>query len=238
MYNRRLTMRRAFVASIPVMAGYIVLGIGFGILLNSRGYGLIWAFAMSTIIFAGSLQYVAVDLLAGGASLITTALTSLMVNARHLFYAVAMVDTYKKAGREKPYLIYALTDETYSLVCTIDTDEFPEGVDKMKYCFWLTLMNQSYWVLGSCLGSALGSVLSFDFAGIDFAMTALFVAVFVEQWISSKNHACAITGIVVSLICLALFGPDNFLIPTMILITTALVVEQKLGVFGREGADE
>lgn len=123
-------------------------------------------------------------------------------------------------------------------MCTIDTDEFPEGVDKMKYCFWLTLMNQSYWVLGSCLGSVLGSVLSFDFAGIDFAMTALFVAVFVEQWISSKNHACAITGIVVSLICLALFGPDNFLIPTMILITTALVVEQKLGVFGREGADE
>ena len=236
MYDRKLTMRKALVASIPVMAGYLVLGIGFGIMLNAHGYGVLWAAAMSIVIFAGSLQYVAIDLIAGGAGLITTAITSLMVNARHLFYAIAMVDSYRDAGKVKPYLIYALTDETYSLVCTIDTDEFPEGVDKMKYCFWLSLFNQSYWVTGGIVGALLGEALPYSFEGIDFAMTALFVAVFTEQWLSTKNHACAITGLVVSIACLLVFGPSNFLIPTMIIITAAITIERKLGVFGKEGA--
>lgn len=236
-YNRLLTIRKAVTASVPVMAGYIVLGIGFGIMLNSHGYGALWALAMSALIYAGSLQYVAIDLISGGASLITTAITSLMVNARHLFYSIAMVDSYRDAGKAKPYLIFALTDETYSLVCTIDNDEMPEGVDRMKYCFWLSLFNQFYWVGGSVAGALLGEALPYSFEGIDFAMTALFVAVFVEQWMTSRNHASALTGLISSLVCLLVFGPSDFLIPAMILITVAITVERKLGVFGKEGGD-
>ncbi len=233
--NRQKAMRRAFVSSIPVMAGYVVLGTGFGIMLDSHGYGLLWTVAMSAFIYAGSLQYVAIDLISGGASLITTAITSLMVNARHLFYAISMVDSYRDADWRKPYLIFALTDETYSLVCTIDKDEMPEGVYRMEYCFWLSLFNQCYWVGGSAAGALLGAALPYSFEGIDFAMTALFVAVFVEQWMTSKNHACAITGLAASLVCLLIFGPSGFLIPTMIAITLAISIERKLGMFGKEG---
>lgn len=233
--NRQKAMRRAFVSSIPVMAGYVVLGTGFGIMLDSHGYGLLWTVAMSAFIYAGSLQYVAIDLISGGASLIATAITSLMVNARHLFYAISMVDSYRDAGWRKPYLIFALTDETYSLVCTIDKDDMPEGVDRMEYCFWLSLFNQGYWVAGSAAGALLGAALPYSFEGIDFAMTALFVAVFVEQWMSSGNHVCAITGMAASIGCLLLFGPSGFLIPTMITITLAISVERKIGLIGGEG---
>lgn len=238
MYNRGKTMSKAFSSSLPVMAGYMVLGFGFGIILDSRGYGLIWAVAMSVFIYAGSMQYVAIDLITGGVSLITTAVTTFMVNARHMFYAIAMLDTYRKAERGKPYMIYALTDEVYSLVCTIETDDMPEGVDKHRYCFWLSLFCQSYWVTGSALGAIAGAALPYDFVGVDFAMTALFVAVFVEQWITMKNHASAVTGLVCSLGCLLIFGADRFLIPTMILITIAVTVERRIGLFGKEGTDE
>lgn len=212
-------IKLAFIKSLPVMAGYIVLGIGFGILLKKAGYGLLWAFLMSFTIYAGSMQYVAVSLLTSGASLISTALTTLMVNARHLFYGVSMIDKYKGAGAKKPYLIFALTDETYSLLCG---EEQPEGVDFFWYSFFVSLFNQCYWILGSVLGSALGTLIAFDTAGIDFSMTALFVTVFVEQWITTKNHLPAIAGLACSVVCLLFFGADSFLIPTMISITVVL----------------
>ena len=209
----------AFIKSLLVMAGYIVLGVGFGILLKKAGYGLFWAFLMSFTIYAGSMQYVAVSLLTSGASLISTALTTLMVNARHLFYGVSMIDKYKGAGAKKPYLIFALTDETYSLLCG---EEQPEGIDFFWYSFFVSLFNQCYWILGSVLGSALGTLIAFDTAGIDFSMTALFVTVFVEQWITTKNHLPAIAGLACSVVCLLFFGADSFLIPTMISITVVL----------------
>lgn len=212
-------IKLAFIKSLPVMAGYIVLGIGFGILLKKAGYGLFWAFLMSFTIYAGSMQYVAVSLLTSGASLISAALTTLMVNARHLFYGVSMIDKYKGAGAKKPYLIFALTDETYSLLCG---EEQPERVDFFWYSFFVSLFNQCYWILGSVLGSALGTLIAFDTAGIDFSMTALFVTVFVEQWITTKNHLPAIAGLACSVVCLLLFGADSFLIPTMISITAVL----------------
>lgn len=217
-------VRRAFVSSLPVMAGYIVLGTGFGILLQSRGYGILWSLAMSIFIYAGSMQYLAVDLISGGASLITAALTTLMVNARHLFYGVSMIDKYKDTGRYKPYLIFGLTDETYSLNC----GELPEGVQEPgKYYFLVSLFNQCYWVAGSALGSLLGTVLPFSTEGIDFSLTALFVTVFVEQWKSIKDHIPAIIGVVCAAVCLYFFGPDKFLIPTMILITLALTAYRR-----------
>jgi len=217
-------VKKAFKDTIPVMTGYLVLGLGFGIILKAKGYGVLWAFAMSTIIYAGSMQYLAIDLMTGGASLIATAMTTLMVNARHLFYGISMVDRYKDSGRKKPYLIYALTDEVYSLVC-IDSP-MPER-EKKQYYFLVSLFNQSYWV-GSCmLGALLGSLISFNTEGIDFALTALFVTVFVEQWLSTKDHKAALVGLFSSLVCLAVFGAANFLIPSMIVITIILSLMRK-----------
>lgn len=220
-----MSIRYAFKRSLPVMAGYLVLGMGFGILLEAKGYSVVWAFVMSVFIFAGSMQYVAVDLLAGGASLISAALMTLMVNARHLFYGISMIDRYKDMGAKKPYLVFALTDETYSLVCSGDV---PEGVEQKKYFFWVSLMNQSYWVIGSTAGALIGSLLVFNTAGIDFSMTALFIVVFVEQWKSAENHLSAVIGVTVSVACLLIFGPDSFLIPSMIAIAAVLTAARKI----------
>ena len=217
----RQTVKNAFFKSIPVFAGYVVLGIGFGILLRSAGFGVLWAFAMSTFIYAGSMQYVGVSLLSGGASVITAALTTFMVNARHLFYSISMVDTYKDAGPYKPYLIFALTDETYSLLCDKKT---PPGDDPDRYRFFVSLFNQCYWVLGSVIGSLLGAVIPFSTEGIEFSMTALFIASFTEQWLSTKDHVPALTGLFCTLLCLVLFGSSRFLIPAMLLITLVLTL--------------
>ncbi|MBQ1768098.1 MAG: AzlC family ABC transporter permease, partial [Oscillospiraceae bacterium] len=213
---RSKTVKLAFLKSLPVMAGYIVLGIGFGILLRKAGYGVLWAFAMSTLIYGGSMQYVGVDLIAGGASIITTAITTFMVNARHLFYSISMLRVYKNSGKYKPYLIYSITDETYSLLCDGKT---PEGTDPELYRFLVSLFDHSFWIIGGVLGNLLGAVLPFSSAGIEFSMTALFIAAFVEQWISSGDHIPAITGVLSTLICLLIFGAENFLIPSMLLIT-------------------
>lgn len=212
------TVRAAFQASLPAMAGYIVLGMGFGVLLADQGYHWIWALFMSATIYAGSMQYAALDLISGGASLITCALMTLMINARHFFYGLSMLDKYQDAGKKKPYLVFALTDETYSLVCT----PAPEGTDATSYYFWVSLLDQIYWIVGSVIGGVLGPILPFDSTGMDFAMTALFVVIFVEQWLSAKSHIPALLGLGISLGCLLLLGPTNFVIPSMVLITAAL----------------
>ena len=214
-------VKRALLATLPVLTGYVVLGIGFGVILKSRGYGFWWALAMSVCIYAGSMQYVAIDLLTGGASLIATALTTLAVNARHLFYGLSMIEKYKGV-KKKPFLIFTLTDETYSLVCndaaTMDI------ADKNRYYFWVSLFDYAYWVTGSVIGSVLGSIIPFSTEGIDFALTALFLTVFVEQWLSTKNHISAVCGVLASVICLLIFGADNFLIPAMLMIAFVLTV--------------
>ncbi len=217
----RQTIRLAFYKSIPVMAGYIVLGIGFGILMRNAGYGVWWAGAMSALIYAGSMQYVGVGLLAGGASFLTAAVTTVMVNARHLFYSISMVDKYKSAGKYKPYMIFALTDETYSLLCD---GTVPEGTEPDRFRFFLSLFDHCYWVAGSVIGSLLGAVLPFSTNGIEFSMTALFIASFTEQWLNSKDHLPALTGLICTGASLAVFGADGFLIPAMLLITLALTL--------------
>ena len=214
-------IKKCFVTTLPVMAGYIFLGTGFGMLMHAKGYGFLWAVAMSVLIYAGSMQYLAIDLLTGGASLITTALTTLMVNARHLFYGISMIDAYQDTGLHKPYLIFALTDETYSLNC----GGAPADVQNPKlYYFLVSLMNHCYWVTGSALGVLVGALLPINTEGIDFALTALFVTVFVEQWKSTKDHIPALIGVICSLLCVVVFGPGNFLIPAMLLITLALTL--------------
>ena len=218
--NNRDRIKKAFLMSVPVLTGYICLGIGFGIVLESKGFGVLWAIVMGLFIYAGSMQYVAIDLLTGGASLIATALTTLMVNARHLFYGISMIDKYKDVGRAKPYMIFALTDETYSLVVS------EESNDKRLY-FLISLFNHIYWVTGCALGGIIGSLITFNTQGIDFALTALFVTVFVEQWLTTKNHLSAIIGVVSTVVCLVVFGSQYFLIPSMVVITLLLTVFKK-----------
>lgn len=211
-------------SAIPVMTGYLVLSIGFGILLQSKGYGWEWAVLMSTGIYAGSMQFVTINLLTAGASLITTALMTFMVNIRHLFYGITMLKEYNQTGWRKPYLIFSLTDETYSLICS---PEIPDDISRKDYFFIVSLVNQISWIIGSVIGSLLGNIIPFNTTGIDFAMTALFVIIFVEQWEKTKQHLPALTGLFISLLCLILFGSQQFLIPAMIGITIALFIEKK-----------
>ncbi len=215
--------KQIFLKTIPIMVGYIVLSIGFGIYAKNAGISLIYVILMSVFVYAGSMQYVLVNLISSGVSLLTTALTTFMVNARHFFYGISMIDKYDGKDIRNPYLMFSLTDETYSLVCSSHI----EGIEDKTYYFYVSLFNQIYWIVGSILGSILGSVLTISTDGIEFSMTALFITVFMEQWLSQKNHIPAITGLVSSILCLFVFGRDNFLIPTMILITVSLLVQRK-----------
>ena len=223
---KKSAIRAAFLDTLPVMAGYVFLGFGFGILLCQSGYGVLWAFAMSLFIYAGSMQYLTVSLLTGGAGLVTAALTTFVVNARHLFYGISMVDAYKGAGKKKPYLIFALTDETYSLVVQ---NQIPAGISRHSYCFLVSLFDHIYWVVGTVLGSLTGTLLPINYEGIEFALTALFVTIFVEQWLSTKDHRPAIIGVGATLLCLLIFGKDVFLIPSMVIIAMTLTILRKTG---------
>ncbi len=223
--SKRL-FRTAFLDTVPVMTGYIFLGFGFGILMQRSGFGVLWAAAMSLFIYAGSMQYVAIPLLTSGASLLTAAMTAFVVNARHLFYGISMVAAYKGMGKKKPYLIFGLTDETYSLVSRL---QLPEGISPSRYCFLVTLFDHIYWVSGTILGSLTGTLLPINYEGVDFALTALFVTIFVEQWLSTKNHGPAIVGVGATVVCLIIFGTDVFLIPSMVIIAASLILMQKTG---------
>ena len=223
---KKTAIHAAFLDTIPVMTGYVFLGFGFGIVMHQIGYGVLWSGAMSLFIFAGSMQYMAVSLLTEGASLLTAALTTFVVNARHLFYGISMVDAYKSAGKKKPYMIFALTDETYSLV---SRNQAPDGLSYHGYCFLVSLFDHSYWVCGTILGALAGNLLPINFDGIEFVLTALFMTIFVEQWLSTKNHFPAIVGAAVTAACLLLFGRDVFLIPSMCLIAAILVMNRRTG---------
>ena len=211
--------------TLPVMTGYLVLGMGFGMIMEANGFGLLWSLSMSLFIYAGSMQYAAIGLLTGGASLLTVALTTLAVNARHLFYGISMVDRYKHTGLRKPYLMFALTDETYSLVCQTD-----KGVG---YMFWVSVVDHFYWVTGTLLGAVLGHTLSLNTKGVEFSLTALFLTIFADQWLTRKDYFSAAAGVAITLGCLLLFGSDRFLIPSMLLITAVLLLRM-----GKEDAHE
>lgn len=223
---KKHAVRTAFWDTLPVMAGYVFLGFGFGILLYQSGYGVLWAIGMSLFIYAGSMQYLTVSLLTGGAGLLTAALTTVVVNARHLFYGISMVDAYKGAERRKPYMIFALTDETYSLV---SQNQVPEGISRHSYCFLVSLFDHIYWVVGSALGSLTGTLLPINYEGLEFALTALFVTIFVEQWLSTKDHRPALIGVSATVLCLMIFGRDVFLIPSMVIIAVGLTTMRKTG---------
>jgi len=224
---KKQALRTVFLDTVPVLIGYLFLGAGFGILLSEQtGKGVGWAFCMGLFMFAGSGQYLAVSLLSSGASLISTALATLLINARHIFYGISLLDTYQDAGSKKPYMIFALTDETYSLVTQ---NQPPEGMSRHMYCFLVSLFNHVYWVCGCVLGNLAGALIPINFEGVEFVLTALFVTIFVEQWLSNKNHLPAIIGVVSTVVCLAIFGSEVFLIPSMALIAVLLTVSRKTG---------
>ena len=223
----RKAFRTVFLDTVPVLTGYLFLGAGFGILLAEKtGYGLGWAVCMAISMFAGSGQYLAVSMIADHASLIRAAIATFLVNARHIFYGISLLEPYRDAGKKKPYMIFALTDETYSLV-TQNTP--PEGMSRHAYCFWVSLLDHIYWIIGCGLGNVLGVVLPISFEGVEFVLTALFVTMFVEQWLSHKNHLPAIIGVCATVLCLILFGKNIFLIPSMALIAILLTVSRKTG---------
>ena len=215
--NRRL-LKTVFITTIPVMAGYIILGIAFGILLADKGYSVRWALLMSVTVFAGSMQFVTVDLLSTGAGLISAAVMTVLVNARHLIYGISMLNKYRGMGPVKPYLVFSLTDETYALLC----GDAPEGINKRWYYLLVSLLDQLYWIAGSVLGAMIGGALTMDTTGIDFAMTALFVVIFVEQWLNDRDHVPALLGLGITLVCLTIWGTERFLIPAMFLILLSL----------------
>ena len=223
---KKKALKTVFLDTVPVMTGYLFLGAGFGILLSESGYNALWAAAMALCMFAGSGQYLAVSLLASHASLISTAIATLLVNARHIFYGISLLDTYKGAGKKKAYMIFGLTDETYTLVTQ---NQPPEGMKRHTYCFLVTLLDQIYWIVGCVLGSLMGTYIPISFEGVEFVLTALFVTMFVEQWLSNKNHIPALIGVVSTVVCLAIFGSEIFLIPSMVLIAILLTVSRKTG---------
>lgn len=212
-------IRNAFIDTIPVMTGYLVLGAGFGILMSANGFSFIHSLLMSVFIYAGSLQYLGITLLSSGVSLISIALSSFLVNARHLLYGVSMFSKYRNLGKMKPYMIFALTDETYSLV---------SNKNDKDYFLIVSLLDHSYWILGTIFGSLLSNLISFNTEGLDFVLTALFIVIFIEQWLSSKNYYSALSGLLLTTLCLLIFGKDNFLIPSMILIVFSLILLRKM----------
>lgn len=218
------TIKHSFKESIPVMMGYLFLGFAFGVLLASNGYPVIYALIMSVCIYAGSMQFVAISLLSGGASILNTLLMTLMINARHIFYGLSMLEKFDACKELKPYMIFSLTDETYSLLVKT---KCPKDCNEKLYMFFIALFNQMYWIIGGLIGSIFGSTIHFDATGLDFSMTALFVVIVVEQYRHSKQHIPTYIGFIMSIISLLIFGPDQFIIPAMLGILTSLLLVKK-----------
>lgn len=217
-------LRYALPRTIPVMVGYLFLGAAYGILMNVNGYGIGWTFAISTLVYAGSLQYLGVTMLAGMVHPLAALMMALMLNARHLFYGISMLGKYGEVKKGKPYLIFGLTDETFSVVCH---DQAPKNLDQDRVYLWITLLDQCYWVLGSVLGAIAGSFITFDTTGLDFALTALFVVIFVDQWKQKEGHHSAVLGVLASVLCLVIWGADSFIIPAMLLILFLLTLDYR-----------
>lgn len=216
--------KRAFPYTIPVLTGYLFIGIAFGVMFAEKGYSFLWAMLMSVLVYAGSGQYLAVNFFAPGVSFLNVVFMTLMVNIRHIFYGISLLDKFNKMGKKRWYMIFGLTDETYSLLCTT---KVPSDVEEEKFLFAISIMNQSYWVIGSAIGGLAGSYLPFNSEGIDFAMTALFVVIFVEQWMEKENRIPEIIGVAAAFVCLQIFGVSGFVLPSMILIIMILFLSRK-----------
>ena len=222
--NQRAALRAAFPATIPVLTGYGCLGLAYGLLMQANGYGPLWSTLMSAIGFGGSMQYVAITLLVTAFDPLQAFLLAIMVNARHIFYGLSLLDKYKGLGKLRLFLIYVLSDETFSLITTLEP---PEGVERKDFYFWISLLDYSYWVIATALGGLLGNFLTFDTKGMDFALTAMIVVLFLEQWKKKENRPAGVIGLACAAGSLAVFGADKLVIPAMVLVLAALLGGRK-----------
>lgn len=223
--NEKITaLKAAFPHTIPILTGFTFLGLVYGMLMAGKGYAPGWALFMSLLVFGGSIQYVAVTLLTVAFNPVQALILSLTINARHLFYGISLLKKYKGTGKMKYFLIFALCDETYSLT---STKEPPDGVSAKWFYFWISLLDYSYWVTASFLGGILGRLIKMDLVGLDFVLTALFVVLFLDQWKNKGSRLPAIIGVACSIVSLLIFGPDNFIIPTMFILAVVLLCSKK-----------
>ncbi len=223
-------MKAAFPYTIPIFAGFWFLGITYGVYMQVSGFSFWYPMLMSLTIFGGSLEFVAVSMLLSAFAPVQTLVVALMLQARHLFYGIAMLDKFKGTGWKKVYLIFGMCDESFSINCSA---EIPTGIDRGWFMFFVTLFNQIYWVTGATLGGLLGALIPFNTEGLDFAMTAMFVVIFLDQWRKEKGHAASLIGLGASLVCLLIFGADNFLLPAMACILAFLTLLRRHA--GEEG---
>ena len=232
MHVKKEAFRAAFPYTLPICAGFAFLGIAYGIYMNSKGFSFVWPMLMSMTIFAGSMEFVTVNLLLSAFQPLYAFLLALMVNARHLFYGLSMLEKWKEIGRKKWYLIFGMCDESFSINCTA---KIPQEIDQGWFMFFVTLLNQIYWVAGATVGGLLGPLITFDTKGIDFVMTALFVVIFLNQWNEQKKHFPALVGVLASAACLLVFGADHFIVPAMALILALLTIFRNPVEKGRVG---
>ena len=217
-------LKTAFPQTIPIFTGFWFLGMAYGIYMNASGFSFVYPLCMSLLIYGGSLEFVAVEMLLSPFAPLQTFIMALLIQARHLFYGLSMLDKFKGLGWKKYYLIFGMCDETFSVNCSAD---IPEDVDRGWFYFWITLLNQFYWSAAATTGGIVGSLLKIDTSGISFVMTAMFVVIFLEQWLKEKEHSASLIGLAVSVLCLVVFGPDSFMVPTMVLIVGLLALLRK-----------
>lgn len=217
-------LKAAFPLTLPVLAGFLFLGVAYGVLMHSIGLGPGWTFLTCYLVFAGSMQYVAITLFTAAFSPWAALAVTLMVNARHVFYGLALLDKLEAAGKYRPYVIFALCDETFSVLCS---NEPPQGVDSGLFMFFVAFLNRWYWIAGCLLGALAGNFIPFSTQGLDFALTAMFAVSFLNQWAKRENRPSALIGVGCSLVCLLLFGPDRFLLPAMALMLAVFGVSSK-----------
>lgn len=221
---KKRALKAAFPHTIPILTGFLFLGMTYGIYMRSLGFSFVYPMLMSLTIFAGSMEFVAGNLLLGSFNPFQALAMTLMINARHLFYGISMLDKYKGTGAKKFYLIFGMCDESFSINCTA---KIPEDVDKGWFMFFVNLLNQFYWFFGATLGGLFGSLIKFNTEGLDFVMTAMFVVIFMEQWFKDKNHTNSYIGLGISLISLIAFGADKFILPAMAGILIMLTILKK-----------
>lgn len=219
-----LAFRTAFPYTIPIFAGFVFLGAAYGIFMNSLGFSAIYPIIISLIVFAGSMEFIAANLLVAAFNPVQAFFLTLMVNARHLFYGISMLEKYRGIGKKKWYMVFGLCDETFAINNTIDV---PKHVNRGWVMFFVTVLNQCYWVLGATLGGVFGSFITFNTEGLEFVMAALFIVIFLEQWMKEKNHRSSLIGLGASIVCLIIFGGSSFIIPAMLAILGLLTLSRK-----------
>ena len=224
--RNKAAARFAIVQTLPIAFSYLFISVAYGMLLAQAGYRFEWALLSSGVVYAGAYQFVLATFLTSGASLVTVGLTTLLMNSRHVFYGLSFLNEFRQTGKWYPYMILALTDETYSLFCSL---QYPPEVDQPRAMVWISVLCQAYWVIGSVLGAVLGNLLPVQLEGMDFCLTALFVTILIDQWKAAPSHAPALIGLTCGVVCLLAFGAAQFMLPALILTTVALVLLESIG---------